>query len=136
MGRRLILDTTTLIGYERRSFDVTELDDDDLAIAAVTVAEFRTGIELADDAARAADRARVLDAILSAVTVLEYTEHTAAQHARLLAHVRRAGVPRGAHDLIIASHAAQTGRSVLSLDARARFGDLPGVAAIAARVKR
>ena len=129
MGRRLILDTTTLIAYERRTFDVTLLDDDDLAIAAITVAEFRTGIELAESAARAAGRARVLDAILSAVAVLDYTEHTAAQHARLLAHVRRAGAPRGAHDLIIAAHAAETGRTVLSLDAQAKFGDLPGVGA-------
>lgn len=129
MGRRLILDTTTLIAYERASFDVTTLDDDDLAVAAVTVAEFRTGIELADSAARAADRARALDAILSVVAVLDYTEHTAAQHARLLAHVRRTGTRRGAHDLIIAAHAAQVGRVVVSLDARAKFADLPGVVA-------
>jgi tRNA(fMet)-specific endonuclease VapC len=129
VGRRLILDTTTLIAYERATFDVRTLDDDDLAIAAVTVAEFRTGIELADTAARAADRARTLDAILSAVAVLDYTEHTAAQHARLLAHVRRIGTPRGAHDLIIAAHAAEAGRTVLSLDARAKFEGLPGVAA-------
>ncbi|GAA3920060.1 type II toxin-antitoxin system VapC family toxin [Microbacterium invictum] len=45
----------------------------------------------------------------------------------LLDHVRRAGVPRGAHDLIIAAHARQTGRRVVSLDVKARFGDLPGV---------
>lgn len=130
MGRRLILDTTTLIAYERRAFDTTVLDDDDLAIAAVTVSEFRTGVELADTAARAADRARVLDAVLENVAVLDYTEHTAAQHARLLAHVRRTGVPRGAHDLIIAAHAAHTGRVLVSRDARARFADLPGVASL------
>ena len=79
-------------------------------------------------------RRLILDAILSAVTVLDYTEDTAAQHARLLAHVRRAGAPRGAHDLVVASHAAQTGRSVLSVHARARFHGLPGVAAIMAPV--
>jgi tRNA(fMet)-specific endonuclease VapC len=60
-------------------------------------------------------------------TVLDYTERTAAEHARLVAHVRRAGAPRGAHDLIIAAHAAEQGRAVVSLDVRARFGDLPGV---------
>ena len=134
MGRRLILDGRTLVAYGRRAFDVAALDEDDLAVAAVTVAEFRAGIELADSATRSADRARVLDAILSAVTVLDYTEDTAAQHARLLAHVRRAGAPRGAHDLVVASHAAQTGRSVLSVHARARFHGLPGVAAIMAPV--
>lgn len=127
MARRLILDTSTLIAYERGTVDRASLDDDDLAIATVTVAELRTGIELADTAARAAERARVLAAITSAVTVLDYTERTAVEHARLIAHVRRAGEPRGGHDLIIAAHAAEHGRAVVSLDARARFDDLPGV---------
>ena len=38
--------------------------------------------------------------------------------------------PRWAHDLIIAAHAAETGRMILSRDAKARFGELPGVSAI------
>lgn len=128
MGRRLILDTNALIGYERENIDRAPLDDDQLAIAAVTVAEYRVGIELTDTAERAAQRSRALVAILENVEVLDYTEATAALHAQLLAHVRRLGRPRGAHDLIIAAHAAQTGRIVLSQDAAARFGDLPGVA--------
>jgi tRNA(fMet)-specific endonuclease VapC len=129
VGRRLILDTNVLIAYERGTIDRSALDDDELAIASVSVAEYRVGIELADTAERAAERARALTAITSAVEVLDYTEVTAAQHGRLLAHVRRSGTPRGAHDLIIAAHAAQTGRTVLTRDAKARFGDLPGVTA-------
>ncbi len=132
MARRLILDTTTLIAYERQTFDISVLDDDDLAIAAVTVAEFRTGVELARTAEQAVTRARVLDNITQAITVLDYTDRTAAEHARLLAHVRRAGVPRGAHDLIIAAHAAEHGRAIFSLDARAKFVDLPAVTAFIA----
>jgi predicted nucleic acid-binding protein len=127
VGRRLILDTNVLIAYERETIDRARLDDDELAIAAVTIAEYRVGIELADSAQRAADRARALAAITSIVDVLEYTEATAAHHARLLAHTRRTGSRRGAHDLIIAAHAVETGRLVLSADAKARFGDLPGV---------
>ena len=84
---------------------------------------------MADNAERAAERARALTVITSVVDVLDYTPATAAQHGRLLAHVRRSGSPRGAHDLIIAAHAAETGRVILSRDARARFGDLPGVTA-------
>jgi predicted nucleic acid-binding protein len=129
VGRRLILDTNVLIAYERGTLDRTLLDDDELAIAAVTVAEYRVGIELADTVARAADRARALSAIVSAVDVLDYTDATAAHHARLIAHARRAGTPRGAHDLIIAAHAAETGRIILSRDAKAHFGDLPNVLA-------
>lgn len=128
MGRRLILDTNTLIEMERGTLpDPRALDDDDVAIAAVTVAEFRTGIELARTAEQAAGRARALAVVLDVTTVLDYTARTAAEHARLLAHVRRLGAPRGAHDLIIAAHAAEHGRAVVTRDARARFGDLPGV---------
>ena len=130
MGRRLILDTDILIAYERGTIDRSSLDDDELAIALVSVAEYRVGIELADTASRAAERARALVAIMSAVDVLDYTQATAAHHGRLLAHVRRSGSPRAGHDLIIAAHAAETGRMILSRDAKARFGDLPGVSAI------
>ena len=130
MGRRLILDTNVLIAYERGTIDRSSLDDDELAIASVSVAEYRVGIEMADTADRAAERARALMAITSAVDVLDYTQETAAHHGRLLAHVRRSGTPRSAHDLIIAAHAAQTDRTILSRDAKARFGELPGVSAI------
>jgi tRNA(fMet)-specific endonuclease VapC len=129
VGRRLILDTNILIAYERGTIDRAALDDDEVAVAAVTIAEYRVGIELADTAARAADRARALAAIISVVEVLDYTDTTAAHHARLIAHARRAGILRGAHDLIIAAHSAETGRTILSRDAKARFADLPSVIA-------
>lgn len=129
MGRRVILDTNVLIDYERGFVDRAALDDDELAIAAITVAEYRTGIELADTAERAAERSRALAVIVETVEVLEYTAATAAHHARLIAHARRSGRARGAHDLIVAAHAVQTKRILLSRDAEARFGDLPGVTA-------
>jgi tRNA(fMet)-specific endonuclease VapC len=130
VGRRLILDTTVLIAYERGTVDRSAFDNDELAVAAISIAEYRVGIELADSVARAADRARALVAITSVVEVLDYTGGTAAHHARLIAHVRRTGAPRGAHDLIIAAHALETDRIVVSSDAAAQFGDLPGVAAV------
>jgi tRNA(fMet)-specific endonuclease VapC len=130
VGRRLILDTNVLIAYERGTIDRSALDDDELAIAAVSVAEYRVGIEMADTAERAADRARALAVITSAVEVLDYTQATATHHGRLLAHVRRSGAPRAAHDLIIAAHGAETGRIILTRDAKARFSELPGVSAL------
>jgi tRNA(fMet)-specific endonuclease VapC len=125
MGRRLILDTNVLIAYERGTIDRSALDDDELAVASVSIAEYRVGIELADTP----ERARALIAIMSVIDVLEYTETTAAHHGRLLAYVRKSGTTRGAHDLIIAAHAAETGRVVITRYAKARFGDLPGISA-------
>ena len=130
MGRRLILDTNMLIAYERGTIDRSALDEDDLAIAPVSVAEYRVGIEMAATVERAAERARAIAVITSAVNVLDYTEATAVHHGRLLAHTRRSGTARGAHDLIIAAHAAETGRTIVSRDTKARFGELPGVNAL------
>jgi len=132
VGRSLILDTNILIAYERGTIDRATLDDDELAVPAVTIAEYRVGIELADTAARAAERSRALAAITSVVEVLDYTETTAIHHARLIAHARHVGTPRGAHDLTIAALAAVTGRPILSRDVKARFADLPTVIAIEA----
>ena len=50
------MDTKALISYERGTIDRSALDDDELAVAAVSIAEYRVGIELADTAAWAADR--------------------------------------------------------------------------------
>jgi predicted nucleic acid-binding protein len=128
VGRRLILDTNVLIAYERGTIDRSALREDELSIAAITLAEYRVGIEMADSVERAATRSRWLDVVLAEVEVLEYTRRTADHHARLLAHIRRTGQPRGAHDLIIAAHAAETGRTIVSRDEKARFENLPGVA--------
>ena len=132
MGRRLILDTNVLIAYERGTVNRASFREDELSIAAVTLAEYRVGIEMADTVERAATRSRWLDVVLAEVEVLDYTRQTADHHARLLAHVRRSGRPRGAHDLIIAAHALETGRFVVSRDAKARFDDLPGVSSLTA----
>ena len=43
------------------------------------------------------------------------------------AYTKQSGQPRGAHDLIIAAHARQTGCWVFSRDAKAKFGGLHGV---------
>ncbi|MFJ4977143.1 PIN domain-containing protein [Streptomyces coeruleorubidus] len=125
---RLILDTGVLIAVERRKvvLDHVLADDDDPVIATITAAELLQGVELADDTDRLA-RQSFVDAILATVPVEEYTVDIARAHARLLAHVRRAGRPRGAHGLIIAATALTTARTVVTYDKRARFDDLPGV---------
>lgn len=68
--------------------------------------------------------------MLALIPVEDYTSDTARIHARLLAHVRRSGRPRGAHDLIITATAAATARTLVTTDAKAAFGDLPGVHSI------
>lgn len=128
MARRLILDTGVLVRAERGRARLDRvLDDaDDVAVAAITVAELLVGVELADEQRRAG-RVAFVDDVVATIAVEDYTLDVAAAHAVLLAHVRRARRPRGAHDLIIAATGAATGRTVLTSDATAGLAELPGV---------
>lgn len=123
----LLLDTTFLIDAERSAIDLDALiaDDDDVAMAAVTVAELLVGVALADGLRRPR-RQLFVDAVLEAVPVLAYDVRVAQAHAQLLTAVRRSGRRRRAHDLIIAATALSSHRAVLTADA-AGFHDLPGV---------
>ena len=105
-------------------------DDDDVAIAAVTAAELLVGVELANGGHRPARDAFVAG-VLARVPVEDYDLEVARAHAQLLAHVRRSGRPRGAHDLVIAATAVARRRIVVTADRRG-FTELPGVAVRAA----
>lgn len=128
MAGRLIVDTGVLVASERGRTKLMEVvaEDDDLVIAAITVAELRTGIELATERHRAA-RAEFLVRVLETLPVEPYDLATAEVHGRLLAHVHRSGSKRGAHDLMIAATAVATKRTVLTTDRGANFHALPGV---------
>lgn len=128
MARRLIVDTGVLIASERGGAGLVDViaEDDDFVLAAITVAELRTGIELATEHRRAA-RAEFLLKLLEALPVEPYDLATAEAHGRLLAYVHRGGTRRGAHDLMIAATAVATRRTVLTTDRSGRFHDLPGV---------
>jgi len=117
----LLLDTTFLIDAERRGLDLDDAigDDDDVAIAAVTVAELLVGVKLASGKRRAARQAYV-DDVIGSLPIIPYDIGVAVEHSELLATVREEGRPRG------------TDRTVVSADLGA-FAGLPGVATISHR---
>ena len=100
---------------------------DDVAISAITVAELRVGVRPTKGHRQRARHESFIAAILDAVSIETYDLEIAEAHAELLAHARRAGTPRGAHDLIIAATALARDRAVVTHDRRG-FADLPGVA--------
>ncbi len=115
------------MAVERRSVQWSDFirPEDDVAIAAVTAAELLVGVQLADIKHRQ-EREQFVEGVLSVFLIEEYDLAAARSHALLLAHTRRLGTPRGAHDLIIAATAVSRDRIVVSAD-RAAFEDLPGV---------
>lgn len=117
-----------LVDAERSALDLDELiaDDDEPAVAAITIAELGVGVDVATGKRRQARKA-FLDDIVETLPVISYDIDIARTHTQLLVAVRKAGRPRGAHDLIIAATALATGRVVVTSD-RPGFDDLPGVA--------
>lgn len=125
---RVILDTGVLVAGARSRLDLAAIaDEDDVALPAVVLAEYLTGVLLDGDPARRAAQRAFLEELLAVTPVVDYTADVAEHHAALLAHVRRVGRPRGAHDLIIAATARATDRVLVSTDAQAGFLDLPDV---------
>ena len=124
---RLLFDTTLLIDAERGGVDVEDVidDADDVAIAAVTIAELRAGALLASSR-RKSRRMAFVDDIVATIPVINYDPEVAEIHAALLVEVRVQDKPRGAHDLIIAATARASDRTILSAD-RTAFRNLPGV---------
>jgi tRNA(fMet)-specific endonuclease VapC len=129
VAERLILDTSVLISAERGRLDLAAAagDEADAAVPAIVVAEYLTGVLLAATDAQRTARREFLDRILQVLPIETYAQRVAERHSELLAHVRRSGTNRGAHDLIIAATALATGRTVLTTDAGAGFDQLPGV---------
>jgi tRNA(fMet)-specific endonuclease VapC len=122
-----LLDTNVLIEAERATLDLDALiaDDDEPAVAAITIAELGVGVEISTGKRRQARRAFLEDIVLS-LPILGYDLEVARVHSGLLVAVRKSGRPRGAHDLIIAATAKSTGRTVVTADTHG-FDDLPGV---------
>jgi tRNA(fMet)-specific endonuclease VapC len=98
-------------------------------VPAIALAEYLVGVDLDGDPVRQAGHRAFVEELVAAVPIIDYTRVVAEHHAALLAHVRRAGRPRGAHDLVIAASARATGRLLLTTDAQAGFTDLPDVQA-------
>jgi tRNA(fMet)-specific endonuclease VapC len=123
-----MLDTTVLVTVERSatSLDAVIDDEDDVAIAAITAAELLVGVELSDGKSRQL-RSSFVASVLSTIPIEPYDLDVARTHASLLAHTRRSGRPRGAHDLLIAATALTHGRTVVSSEPGG-FVDLPGLA--------
>ncbi|MGO9036023.1 PIN domain-containing protein [Mycobacterium sp.] len=122
---RLILDTGVLVAAVRGRATVP--DDADVAIPAIVIAEYLAGVHLDQDAGRQAAQRAFLDEVLAVIPVHAYDRSVAEHHAALLAYTARQGQRRGAHDLIVAATGRATGRTILTTDRHARFGELPDV---------
>lgn len=124
---RVILDTSVLVAAERAARPPQGLadDEDDVALAAITIAELYLGLHLGGEERRKR-REEFLSEVLAVFVIEPYGVDSAKEHAMLLAETRRSGRSRGAHDLMIAATARARSRTIVTSDASG-FEGLPGV---------
>jgi tRNA(fMet)-specific endonuclease VapC len=117
----IILDADVIIRGERGVFNLAQWvalhPNNRFEIAAITVAELWHGVERAVEPQRS-KRRKYLEAVLSALPIIPYTEQTAYEHARIWTELQSTGKMIGAHDLIVAATALERGSHVATFNQR------------------
>jgi tRNA(fMet)-specific endonuclease VapC len=132
----IILDTDVIIRGERGTFDLSRWlasqGDEEIQIAAITIAELWHGVERASSAYRV-ERQNYIRKILSLVKILPYAEVTGLEHARIWADLESSGKMIGSYDLIVAATALERGSAVATFNQR-HFASVRGLKVIQPRL--
>lgn len=117
----ILIDAGVIIDAERGLFDLdawmVSLPNEEFKLAAITVAELWHGAERATGGHRTR-RKLFLQRLFSTVEFVPDTEQTGFEHARIWAELEASGRIIGAHDLILAATALQSGSAVATFNRR------------------
>jgi predicted nucleic acid-binding protein len=126
----VLIDTSLLIGYERKRMDlaavVNDRSDDSFIISAITASELLHGVHRALDPGQRARRSAWVEALLAQTAILPIDLPTARTHARLWAELAAEGRMIGAHDMWLAASAITHGLGIATLNLR-EFERVPGL---------
>ena len=128
----LMVDTNVFIKFEKRNSPIvlpSLAESDEAFISAITVSELLVGVHRANTEERRQRRAAFVEAILRVFPVLNFTMSIARTHAEIQAHLAKAGLTIGHHDLIIAATARHYDHA-LHTDNTEEFSRVPGLRVI------
>lgn len=121
-----LVETSIIIEAERAGLrPLAFVQDDEVAIAAITASELLHGVHRADPVHRARRTAFVEEVLATARTV-PFDLEIARRHAQLWAELETSGSRIGPHDLQIAATALVLGWPVATLNVR-EFERVPGL---------
>jgi tRNA(fMet)-specific endonuclease VapC len=125
----LLVDADVIIQAERKAFDfdawLRAHPDEEIKLAAITVAELWRSVERATGVHRAR-RQKYLKSVLAVFEIVPYTEKAAVEHARLWTDVDAAGQRISPHDLMLAATAREIGATIITSNTK-RFAAVPGL---------
>lgn len=113
----LIVDTNVFIEAERRhgAVDLNPWKDrGPVFLSVITVSELLVGVHRANTPERKTRRAEFVEAIVTAIPILNVDEEVAREHAELFADLAARGQIIGAHNLWIAATAMTHNHAVLT----------------------
>ena len=130
----VILDSSILIDFDRRSFDVGEMLEalrvpraEAITISAITLMKFANGVALADSQARVAHRTQFLEDLRATLPILPFGSDLAVRTGLLNGDLRKRGITVGSLDLMmIGVTAVVAGFSVVTRNVR-HFRLIPGL---------
>ena len=128
----LMVDTNVFIRFEKggKAIDLSPWEQPEPVYASVvTVSELLMGVHCADTEERRQRRSAFVEAIISRVSVLDFTIGCARMHAEIYAELAKKGQMIGAHDLMIAATARHHGVSILTNNVD-EFSRVPGLRVI------
>ena len=124
-----LIDADVIIQAERKAVDLDAWlrahPDEEIKIAAITVAELWRSVQRASGFHRA-KRQKFMQHALLIFEVVPYSEKAAVEHARLWADVEATGQRISPHDLILAATAQELGAVIVTYNPR-RFASVPGL---------
>jgi predicted nucleic acid-binding protein len=94
------------------------LEETQIGISIITVAELLHGVHRADSTKRRLKRSAYVEKVIELFPIYNFEISTARIYAELWADLSRKGIQIGSHDLIISSTALSLGFSVLTLNPR------------------
>jgi predicted nucleic acid-binding protein len=128
----LLIDADVIIQSERKAFDLgawlRSHPDEEIKLAAITVAELWRSVERATGVRRARRQKFLLHA-LPVFEVVPFGQKAAAEHARLWSDIESTGQRMSAHDLILAATAKENGATIVTFNTK-RFAAVPGLTVI------
>lgn len=114
----LVIDTSAALAVERAGADwprvIESYQDEAVALPAIVYAELLVGVALADTPKRARQRRRGLDALASAVEIVDFGAGVAERWATVFAELTRSGNLIPSNDMAVAATALHLGYGVLA----------------------
>ena len=128
----IILDADVVINGEKGVFDlpawVASMPNENFEIAAITVAELWHGVARASRPHQS-KRQQYLEAIVTGLPIVPYTEQTAYEHARIWAELEASGKMIGFYDVIVAATALERDSRLATFNHR-HFSQVRGLSLI------